>query len=88
LRATSNPGPDDDLSAFNTAGGGQFIVTIQNIDLVPTADGQVFFPIDKTKQVSVTFSLQATPVPEPSSALTFVVGAAACGIWWRRRRKS
>jgi hypothetical protein len=86
LRATSNPGPGDDLSAFNTAGGGLFVVDIDNIDIRPTSDGQAFFPVH-AGPVTVNWHIVATPVPEPSSAVSLLMGAGLLGVWFRRRRR-
>jgi hypothetical protein len=81
----------DDLTAFNTSGGGAFILDITNLAIqVPNQiDGTVFFPVDPTKPVTVSFSLVPTPpVPEPSSAVSLLTGAGLLGLWLRRRAKA
>jgi hypothetical protein len=84
LRGTSD-GNGDDLTAFNTAGGGTFSIDIDNIQITqPVNDGRVFFPVDPTKQVTVNWSIN--PVPEPSTAVSMLIGAGLLALWARRRR--
>lgn len=87
LRATSRPGTNNDLSAFNTSGGGTFSIEIDNVDINPTSDGRVYFPINKTKPVTVKWNIQAHPVPEPASAVSLLTGVGLLGLCWMRRRK-
>jgi hypothetical protein len=86
LRSTSDPNGDI-LDAFMTAGGGTFAIDIDNIKITqPTTDGQVFFPVDQQKQVSVNWSIN--PVPEPSTAVSMLIGAGLLALWGRRRRST
>jgi hypothetical protein len=75
----------DDLTAFITAGGGTFTLDIDNIDIQPTLDGTVLFPVDPGKRVTVNWSIN--PVPEPSSAVSMLIGAGLLALWARRRTK-
>ena len=85
LRGTSD-GNGDDLTAFNTSGGGIFSIDIDNIQITqPVNDGRVFFPVDPTKQVTVNWSIHQAP--EPSSAVSMLIGAGLLTFWARRRRK-
>jgi hypothetical protein len=82
LRGTSDPNGDD-LSPFLI--GGTFTIDIDNIQITqPVNDGRVFFPVDPTKQVTVNWSIN--PVPEPSSAVSMLIGAGLLALWARRRR--
>jgi hypothetical protein len=86
LRASSNPG-NNDLSAFNTGGGGMFSIEIDNVDITPSNDGRVTFPVDPKKPVTVKWAIVATPVPEPASAVSLLTGAGVLGLWVCRRKK-
>src|SRR5262245_43449354 len=61
--------PGDNLNAFNTSGGGQFIIEVENVDIIPTNDGKIFFPVNPNQLVTIHWQIVATPaaVPEPSS---------------------
>ena len=84
LRPTSDP-KGDDLSTFITAGGGTFTIDIDNIQITqPTTDGHVFFPVDPGKQVTVNWSIN--PLPEPSTAVTMLIGAGLLALWGRKKR--
>ena len=84
LRPTSDP-KGDDLSTFITAGGGMFTLDIDNIQITqPTTDGRVFFPVDPSKQVTVNWSIN--PLPEPSTAVTMLIGAGLMALWARKKR--
>ncbi len=74
----------DDLTAFITAGGGTFTLDIDNIDITPTMDGTVLFPVNPGL---VTVSWSINPVPEPSSAVSMLIGAGLLALWARRRTK-
>jgi hypothetical protein len=81
----SSDGNGDDLSAFNTAGGGIFTIDIDNIQITqPTTDGKVLFPVDPGNQVTVHWSIN--PVPEPSSAVSMFIGAGLMALWVRKKR--
>jgi hypothetical protein len=86
LRPLSSDPKGDDLTTFITAGGGIFTIDIDNIKITqPTTDGQVFFPVDRTKQVTVHWSIN--PVPEPSSLVSMLIGAGLLTLWARRRSR-
>jgi hypothetical protein len=84
LRPSSDPNGDD-LSTFVAAGGGTFTIDIDNIIITqPPTDGQVFFPVGPG-QVTVNWSIN--PVPEPSTAMSMLIGAGLLALWARRRTK-
>jgi hypothetical protein len=71
----------DDLSTFITAGGGTFTIDLDNVQITPATDGQVFFPVGAGP---ITWSIN--PLPEPSSAVSMLIGAGLLALWARRRR--